>query len=462
MRIPESEECSTSNLDLFTLPPTQLSIQDYVYDNVKAHPSFTENTVTFDITGDSSNYLDLASTELWVKLRLKKKPAGSSVAEDAKFTGSDQSDVGPANNILHSIFQQCQVYINGKECENSNSTYMYKAYLINLLSYNKEAKETFLYSEGFIKDTAANMDVYNILATTEKVLDPSKNDGSTKDVNKVFTPNAGLVARRKMFEENGTIQLRGRLHCDIMNINRLMLSNVNITIKLTRSKPEFYLIGTSERHFINIEETFLRVRRVKIAPSVMLDHAMALEKTTAKYPIKRCVVKQYTLPYNASKASINGIHSGQMPQRVILGFLQNKSFDGTLQTNPYFFKHFDVQRLSLKLSSKSVPYSSGIELDFSGNCYMEGYNTLFQNIRESGIDLTYQEYKHGTTLYAFDLSPDGCAGGEHFSTFKDGSLDLDIDFKTAVAESLTTIFFLEFDSVIELTKNRNIVLDYQV
>lgn len=57
---------------------------------------------------------------------------------------------------------------------------------------------------------------------------------------------------------------------------------------MTRSKPEFLFCGTGCAGYdMVIEECLLKVRRVNISQSVMLAHAMALEKTTAKYPIKR-------------------------------------------------------------------------------------------------------------------------------------------------------------------------------
>jgi hypothetical protein len=454
MRIANSEECCKSELDLMSLPPTQTEIEDSVFDDIKPHPTFSDGVITFDITGDSTHYLDLADTELYVKLILQKKKKDSADYVNAVFSDSGSgadavkaSLISPINNIIHSLFSQIQVYLNGREVENSNANYMFKAYLANLLSYGKEAKESFLASEGYFKDTAGEME-------TLPVGDAAVTAGTCK--------NKGHQARWELFKNNQPVELRGRLQCDIFNMNRYMLSNVNVTIKLSRNKPEFYLMGVGDNHKIIVSDCFLRVRRVKISNSAMLKHAMALESTTAKYPIKRCVIKQFTLPYNASKASINGIHTGLQPSRVVIGFLDNTSYNGSLTSNPYFFKHLDINRLTLKLSSKSVPYSSGIEMDFEGNCYQQAYRTLFQNIQEVGNDITYADYKNGYTLFAFSLSPDQCSGAEHFSLFKDGSLDLDIEFKNSINKSLTTIFFLEFDSVIEVSKQRNIIFDYQV
>ena len=59
---------------------------------------------------------------------------------------------------------------------------------------------------------------------------------------------------------------------------------------------------------------------------------------------------------------------------------------------------------------------------------MQGYLTLHKNIREASNGITYDGYKAGHTLYAFDLTPDLCSA-DHFNLLKDGSLDLDVQIE---------------------------------
>jgi hypothetical protein len=241
-----------------------------------------------------------------------------------------------------------------------------------------------------------------------------------------------------------------------------MLSNVDINVVLSRSRPEFYLKGTDATNFkIYVEEAYLKIRRVTIAPSVMLAHAMALEKTTAKYPIKRVIVRPFVIPYQSTKFSIIGIHQGLMPTRVVVGFQKTKYFDGRfVESYPFYFDHLNISEINLKIASKSLPYSTSLKFDYENNNYLEGYNTLFKNIRESPNDITYEDYKQGYALYAFDLTPDLCSA-EHYSLLKDGSLDLDVTCG-GFNESHTAIFYLEFDNVIQITKERQILFDYKI
>ena len=53
---------------------------------------------------------------------------------------------------------------------------------------------------------------------------------------------------------------------------------------------------------------------------------MALEQTTAKYPIKRVLVKLFKIANNSSIFKISGIHFGIMPTVIVVGFVINSIF----------------------------------------------------------------------------------------------------------------------------------------
>lgn len=453
MKIKNSEDCGKYELDLFSVPPTQVVVDEGYWDDIRPHPNFQKSTIQFDISGDSNNYISLADSELWLTVSL--------INSEGKPIDADKlKDLGPVNNFFHSIFSQIQVSLNHNDVENSNSIYPYRAYIENLLCYGKESKETFLTQEMWYKDTPGKMgavfDTPRIEAT-----------GTTQAVPASFG-NQGLMKRLNKFKNGNqtrSIQLRGHIHSDIFNMNRFMLANVSVQLKLTRARPDFYLLSKSDLQgqiSAQIDDCFLRIRRVKVSPSIMMHHAMALEKTAAKYPIKRVMLKYFALPFLTPKVNIANIHTGVMPTRLIFGLVPSEAFDGKSNQNPFDFKHMNVSSIRLKVTSKYMPYSSGLQLDYNNDQYMQGYNTLFQNIREAGNDISYEDYKNGYALYAFNLSPDLCGDSEQFSELKDGTLELDIDFDKITEGSTTIVVYMEFDNVIEITKQRNVLFDYQV
>ena len=146
----QSCECAKSELDVFSVPPTQTSIEYGNY--VEYHPlsSITDSgPIEFDVSSSGQNYLDFSNTQLLVKVKLTR---GSGV----DITDADH--VGGVNLFLHSLFQQVDVSLNDVQVSQSSGTYAYRAYIESLLSYGPQATNSRLTAALFYKDTTGNID----------------------------------------------------------------------------------------------------------------------------------------------------------------------------------------------------------------------------------------------------------------------------------------------------------------
>lgn len=94
--ISDSYECTKSELDLFSVPPTQTSIEEGVWDTIKPHSNFSSGTLRFDIPSTSSHYINLADTELYLSVKITKK--------DSTTLITDTDRIGPVNNFFIHYF----------------------------------------------------------------------------------------------------------------------------------------------------------------------------------------------------------------------------------------------------------------------------------------------------------------------------------------------------------------------
>ena len=298
MRFVNSEECAKSELDIFSVPPTQTSIEEGVWDTISPHPNFESNSVIrFDVTGTNSSYVNLAETELHLDVQIRNK---KSHHEGYKL---NTDRIAPVNNFLHSLFEQVQVNLGDAAIENTNKTYAYRAYFENLLCYGKESKQTLLHGDCWFKDEV------DFNSTALEARAANETTGVTQE-----TVNPGFLKRHQLFANNNIVPLAGKIHCDIVNCPRYLISNLSFRLELVRAKKSFYLKGEKADDFeVIIKQARLKVRRMTISPQVMIAHAMALEKTTAKYPIKRVICKPFILPYRSSKFTLSEVHRGIMP-----------------------------------------------------------------------------------------------------------------------------------------------------
>jgi len=74
--------------------------------------------------------------------------------------------------------------------------------------------------------------------------------------------------------------------------------------------------------------------------SIFLAHAKTLENGTAKYPVRRVVCKTFSVPQNYRDVSHEKLFSGQLPTRLVVGLVNNRAFNGHLESNPFNFKHY--------------------------------------------------------------------------------------------------------------------------
>ena len=86
------------------------------------------------------------------------------------------------------------------------------------------------------------------------------------------------------------------------------------------------------------------------------------------------------------------------------------------------------------------------------------FGTGIEN-RDEGNYIASEDYPNGYALYAFDLSPDLAEEG-HFNLAKQGTVRVKLKFETALPITVTVVAYAEFENVIEIDRNRNIVYDF--
>ncbi len=162
MKIGQSIECTKSELDLFSVPLTQTSIEEGFYDDLPPQSGFeSSQTVRFDISGDSAHYLNLAETEIHITGKIVKK-----ANHEEGF--ADTVKLGVVNNFLSSLFKQATVSVNNVPTENTQTEYAHRAYFENLISFNKLEKISNLEGEVFSKDDPNKFNTFNIANNEER------------------------------------------------------------------------------------------------------------------------------------------------------------------------------------------------------------------------------------------------------------------------------------------------------
>lgn len=432
-------ECMKSELDLFKPRHVQTSILKTEEISYKPLTSLeNQSVIEFSCQGHGDSYLDLSSINLCMKVQLIKSDGTRYKNEGAETVKNDGSDPGCVNNIMHSLFRQVKVSLNGKTVNSADGNYGYRAYVETLLNYGDDANKTHLEMGGWFKET-----------------------GEVKKL----SDNEGWVKRQKLFQYSQEVELYGKIHADMLNQPLLLLNNVNLRITLSLNNPEFYIhtSNAADNSFIKINEATLYVKHCTINPNILIAHHKALEQTNAKYHYKRCEVKSFTVG-TVSSVNLDNIVLGQLPTSLIFLMIDNDVYTGTRVKNPYKFRHNDITSFSLYVNGAPVP-NDIISTNFKdGNQYSRAYSTIFSATgllhTPQSITISKEMFKNGYFLIASDLTPDNSGVDSSSSLLNQGNIRIEARFSKPLDQPTTCLVFLEYDATLEIDKNRNIVLDH--
>ena len=436
MSLVHTKSCESvhTGLDLFALPPTQTAVQDGLW--VEYHPLATlapGAPIEFAVSGATADYLDLSNTYLHVKAKVLRQD-GTALPADAV--------VAPVNYWLHSLFSQVDVLLNDTLVTPSENTYPYRAYIESTLNYGREAKTTHLTTALYYQDTASHLESLN------------------------EAENLGFDARKQQARRGRDVDMIGRLHCDIFHQERYLLNGVDVKIRLIPSKSTFNLMAAADANFKSvISHASLFVRKVRLNPSVTLSHAKALERGTAKYPLKRVVVKTFSIPTGNVGAVQDNLFLSQTPNRLVIGLVDSAAFNGENARNPFNFKTLGLSFLSLYLDGKQVP-SKPLQPNFDGGQYVRSFFNLMVSSglanQDSGSNINREDFAGGFALYSMDLTPSLIDDNQLFELVKSGALRMELKFVAPLQRSATVVVWAEMDSVLEIDRSRQVLTDFSL
>ena len=436
MSLIHTKSCESvhTGLDLFALPPTQTAVQDGLW--VEYHPLATLAAgapIEFAVSGATADYIDLSNTYLYVKAKVLRQD-GTNPAADAVFA--------PVNYWIHSLFSQVDVSLNNILVTPSENTYPYRAYIESTLNYGREAKTTHLTSALYYQDTANHLESLN----------EAENDG--------FRARAAHAAAGR------EVDMIGRLHCDIFHQERYLLNGVDVKIRLIPSKSTFNLMAAADANFKSIiTHASMFVRKVRLNPAVTLSHAKALERGTVKYPLKRVVVKTFSIPTGNVGAVQDNLFLSQTPNRLVIGLVDSAAFNGENARNPFNFQTLGLSFLSLYLDGKQVP-SKPLQPNFAGGQYVRSFFNLMVSSglanQDSGSNISRQDFTGGFALYSMDLTPSLIDDNQLFELVKSGALRMELKFVRALLRSVTVVVWAEMDSVLEIDRSRQVLTDFSL
>ena len=418
----KSSECTLAELDLFSAPMTQLSIEDKVYTEILPVSAITDTgPIEFFIPGDGEKYLDLNDTLLHVRVKITNAD-GSNLADDAA--------VGLLNYPLNTMFSQCDVILGDRLISQSSATHPYRAMIETLLNYSEDTLKSQFSAGLFYKDTAGAIDSIVV------------NNG----------PNRGLNQRASFTTNSRELHLMGPLHADIFFCERLLLNSVDMRVKLIRASDAFSLMGARDSTFrLKIIGASLFMKKVMVSPAIRLGHASALMRGNALYPLSRVNVKTYSIPENSRICTQENLFLGAILKYLVLGMVHHEAFTGRRDLSPFNFRHMDVEYMALCKDGRQLP-AKAFQPQFNNGISVREYYNMFtatgHHLKDLPLSIAREEFNNGYSLFVFNLNPGEDA--DALSPVSNGNLRLEMRFRVPLPHTTTLIVYACYDSILEI------------
>jgi len=428
----DSIESMVSQLDIFSPSVLQTSVTAGDWQHFAPVQAISKDgPIQFLVPGQGQHYVDLNKTLLYLRFKAINGTTGANLSADDKVT--------IINNPLNSIFGDVKMEFNQTTVSHANNMNHYRSYIELLFNFNSESKDTHLTSALFYQDKAGGF-----------------NDIDSK-ANKV---------RGTYLAGSKEVEVCGRLHCDLLSIDKYLLNDVDIRITLTRNPNSLLFMAADEKISPQLEilEAKLFVRKVDVSPGILIAHAKTLENAVAQYHYKRVELFNYTMGSGLYQKTLENLFLNRIPSRIIFGLVKNSAFSGNFGESPFNFEHFDTNYVNLSINGRSIgsaPYKPNYTDDKCVLPYLFSFFGAGMHLNDDGYCVSRQDYKSGYALYCYDTLPDLSSSESYLSPATQGSCRLELGFAKPLQHVVNCIIYAEFPDTCEIDRNRQIHIQYK-
>ena len=140
--------------------------------------------------------------------------------------------------------------------------------------------------------------------------------------------------------------------------------------------------------------------------------------------------------------------------------MDNDSYNGNYKNNPFNFQHYNLTQIGISVNGEEVPFKP-LKLNFDEKLFVTAYSTLFSGTGKlhgnSGSIIKREDYSEEYTIIVADLTP--IEIGDNFDLKEKGTLSIYLVFKSPLTATINVLVHAEYDSVIEIDSNRNVIKD---
>ena len=378
----------------------------------------------YHLPQDFKNFIDLNSLTWNGKVKVQNKINTATPVQEAQ-----EIHCSVVNNFIHSCVSKINYQLNDFQMgDTAAKSYAYKAYLDNILSFSSAAKTQSLRYQGFSKDTA------------------EKFDEVTKT--KANHPNPGFVERAKLFCDGEYFHFSVKLRIDLANVDQYLQPGVQMRFEIERNSDSFVLlsdIGNETTFEFDIKDTSIQLNKMIPTNEYMRHFEDSISKKKLVYMYDKTQIYNHLYPTGISDLSIYSLfHTDKLPSYFVMGLVSNAAYNGTVSSNPYNFKPFDIKEMYFIVNGAPIP-TQPIKMNVTRKDYHHVFVNEFLDklkLKNSNTDIgiASEDWIGGNFFWIVDLNSDSCSNYHEHKNLP-GTIHLKMELNSALRETVTLIVY---------------------
>ena len=225
--------------------------------------------------------------------------------EEAKAEEEETAEEEPVplvtrvNNILHSIFSNVEVYITSQQIYNPKEVYVIKSYFSNNFKGAISEYKGILSCEG-----------YDYEKFPDEIMEAPLSEPFS-------------IRRMKMSSRPDGFMLYGKLGVDFLSTFELLYPNMKIRLRLTRARPNFYMISDNANVSLGIVDCSLYTRRNAFKDAYHQKRMDMLANTSVEFNYLETLAKTFIVPARQNQFIQENIFNNAPVRRIAIAMNTN-------------------------------------------------------------------------------------------------------------------------------------------
>ena len=269
----------------------------------------------------------------------------------------------------------------------------------------------------------------------------------------VVNPNGKDRALR--IADGRKVSLISDFNVSIFKQEKLLPSNLEIQVKLTKNYPEFILLSANDAtEKVVYDKCVLRVTLQRPTSMILNLLEERLAEENAIFHSDRSVLSFHSISQGAEELTIDNVFNGTLPYCFLVGVQDRTAFGRTRNKNP--FSLYPMRKVQLFVNGQEH-FPKALESSEHDNAIM--YDSF---LKQTGFinngDTLLAHYYGAYPAVSFDLTQDKTQNQHSLNLVRSGTCRLTIQLNEPAPVNRVLMVLAWYERIIEITKDRQLVL----